>query len=517
MKTEIPLLSYFNNAKTSVMSTIGDITLIGVKFYEFTLLVRSLVNLDVIKMRLIVKISLFFFGLIFLIASCKQKEQVAEMGLQINKEGRYFETNDGKPFFWLGDTGWLLFKQLSREEAVAYLDDRQKKGFNVIQVMGIHSLEVANFYGDLALINKKIDSVNVTKGDDFKDSLQYDYWDHVNYVIDEAAKRNLYIAFVNVWGTAVKSGKVKPEEAKVYANFLVDRFGKKPNIIWMNGGDIKGSEYQEVWQTVGETIKSRDSLHLMTFHPRGRTNSSEWFHKEQWLDFNTFQSGHRRYNQDTSKNEKRHYGEDNWKHVFEDYNLKPTKPTLDAEPSYEGIPEGLHDSLEVRWTDAAVRRYGYWSVFAGAAGFTYGNNAVMQFYKPNEGSGAFGVRNWEYYTKAINDAGAGQMQHLKKLMLSKPYFERIPDQSIIANQKEKHNYLVATKGKDYAFIYTWTGRDLEINMGKIEGENVKASWFKPADGSETAIGEFENKGTKSFNPPGTVKDGNDWVLILESI
>src|SRR5690606_29742800 len=126
--------------------------------------------------------------------------------------------------------------------------------------------------------------------------------------------------------------------------------------IWMNGGDIKGSEYTNVWETIGQTIKAKDSLHLMTFHPRGRTTSSEWFHDAKWLDFNTFQSGHRRYDQDTSKNEKRHYGEDNWKYVLEDYTKTPIKPTFDAEPSYEAIPEGLHDSLEVRWTDAAVRR-----------------------------------------------------------------------------------------------------------------------------------------------------------------
>lgn len=458
-----------------------------------------------------------FVGLIFLFASCKQKEELVEMGLKVNAEGRYFETDSGEPFFWLGDTGWLIIKKLSREEALTYLDNRAEKGFNVIQVMGIHSLDVANFYGDSALVNKKLNAPKVTEGDDSADSVKYDYWDHVNYIIDEAKKRNIYIGFVTVWGTAVKAGDVQPEEAKKYAEFLVKRFGDKSNIIWMNGGDIKGSEYTSVWETIGETIKAQDSTHLMTFHPRGRTTSSEWFHKEKWLDFNTFQSGHRRYDQDTSKNEKRHYGEDNWKYVLEDYPQTPIKPTLDAEPSYEGIPEGLHDSLEVRWTDDAVRRYAYWSVFAGGAGFTYGSNAVMQFYKKGETDGAFGVRDWEIYTKALNDPGAGQMQYLKKLILSKPYFERVPDQSIIANQKEKHEYLVATRGKDYAFIYTWTGRDLEINMGKIEGKKVKASWFKPADGTQAAIGEFDNMGTKSFNPPGEPKDGNDWVLILESI
>jgi hypothetical protein len=50
---------------------------------------------------------------------------------------------------------------------------------------------------------------------------------------------------------------------------------------------------------------------------------------------------------------------------------------LDGEPSYEGIPQGLHDPTQPLWTDADARRYAYWSVFAGACGHTYGDNAVL--------------------------------------------------------------------------------------------------------------------------------------------
>ena len=39
---------------------------------------------------------------------------------------------------------------------------------------------------------------------------------------------------------------------------------------------------------------------------------------------------------------------------------------------------------EPRWTAADVRRYGYWSVFAGAFGYTYGHNSVMQMYKKTD-------------------------------------------------------------------------------------------------------------------------------------
>jgi hypothetical protein len=372
-----------------------------------------------------------------------------------------------------------------------------------------------NIYGDSALINLDISKPDTTEGNSFADSAQYDFWDHVDYVIDKAAEKGIYMALVPVWGSNVKAGHVNQLQAKAYSEFLAKRYKNRKNIIWVNGGDIPGSDSTAVWKTIGTTIKQLDTVHLMTFHPRGRTASSEWFHNESWLDFNMFQSGHRRYDQDTSAKEKRHFGEDNWKYMEYDYNLTPVKPSVDGEPSYEGIPQGLHDTTEVRWDDSAVRRYGYWAVFSGAFGYTYGNNSVMQMHSARDTTSDYGAR--EFWTSAINAPGASQMIHLKNLMLSRPFLERVPDQSLIAGQNgERHNRLLATRGKDYAFIYTYTGKDFAVNMGKIGGDKVKASWYNPRDGKTTVIGEFDNKGAKTFNPPGEEKEGNDWVLILDN-
>src|SRR5690606_18692678 len=156
------------------------------------------------------------------------------------------------------------------------------------------------------------------------------------------------------------AGLVSRDEAKAYATFLAKRYGDRSNIIWLNGGDVFGSDSLEIWNIIGETLRANDPNHLITFHPRGRTMSSTLFHNEEWLDFNMFQSGHRRYDQDTASNSHR-FGEDNWRYVQVEYNLKPVKPTLDGEPSYEGIPQGLHDPSEPFWTDRDSRRYGYWS------------------------------------------------------------------------------------------------------------------------------------------------------------
>ena len=196
--------------------------------------------------------------------------------------------------------------------------------------------------------------------------------------------------------------------------------------------------------------------------------------------------------------------------------MVPAKPTIDGEPSYEGIPQGLHDPSQPYWKASDVRRYAYWSVFAGAFGFTYGANSVMQFYKPGDDKPAYGAK--EYWTEGIDLPGSGQLQYLKQLILSRPFTERIPDQSLIAGENGiKYDYLVATRGNNYAFIYTYNGRNIPLNMAVISGDKVKGSWYKPMDGSIIDIGEFENNGMREFDPPGEPADGNDWVLVLDTI
>lgn len=447
-----------------------------------------------------------------ILLSCSSDQQMER--LMVSGNGRYFMDEDGDPFFWLGDTGWLLFNKLDRKDAEKYLENRRQKGFNVIQVMIAHSVDEVNVYGDSAFYNKEVSEPWTTEGADFTNEEQYDFWDHVDFIVNRAAEKGLYMAMVPVWGSNVKAGKVSRKGARLYAAFLANRYKDRPNIIWVNGGDTFGSDSTIMWKIIGNTLRLDDPNHLITFHPRGRKMSSEWFHNDPWLDFNMFQSGHRRYDQDTARESYR-FGPDNWRYVKIDYDKKPVKPTLDGEPSYENIPEGLHDTAEPLWKARDARRYAYWSVFAGSAGHTYGDNSVMQMHKPTDESSAYGAT--DYWFDAINDPGAAQMIHLKNLMLSRPYFERIPDQSMIADQGEKYDYQAATKGTDYAFIYTYNGRNIRVNMGKIGGENVKASWLNPRDGSIEEIGIFPNIGLHEFDPPGEKENGADWILILDKL
>ena len=372
----------------------------------------------------------FFLGISYGVSTAQKTPQLSPLKVLAN--GRFLATKDNKPFFWLGDTGWLLFTKLTREEVETYLETRRKQGFNVIQVMVLHTLTAQNVYGDSALINQNVATPRLTKGSSFAKAEEYDFWDHVDFVVDRAAQKGIYMALVPIWGTNVRSGHVSRQEAKTYAEFITNRYKKRANIVWLNGGDIKGSDSLETWKIIGRTINQLDTDHLITFHPRGRASSTEWFHNEDWLDFNMVQSGHRTYAQDTSATDKTHYGEDNWRYMQADLALTPTKPTLDAEPSYEAIPYGLHDFGQPRWNAADIRRYAYWSVLAGGFGFTYGHNAVMQMHNSTTVIGDFGAN--ELWSTAINAEGASNMIHLKTLMLSKPSFDRVFDPALVADQ-----------------------------------------------------------------------------------
>lgn len=454
------------------------------------------------------KKTVLFLFILFSI-SLRSLAQINPHRIVISANHHFLQYENGKPFFWLGDTGWYLFSKLNREEVKVYLKNRHDKGFNVIQCMVIPSLPLINVYGDSAFINNDI-SLPAPTG----------YWSRIDYIIDEAAKSNIYIAMVPIWGSVAKQPQVTVEKIKKYIEFLAKRYKSKPNIFWVNGGDIRGDIKPEIWNTIGNTIKMYDTIHLITYHPFGRTQSSTWFHNAPWLDFNMFQSGHRRYDQTKGDGEFNNIGEDNYRYVLNDYSKVPPKPTLDGEPSYENIPQGLHDTTQPYWNANDCRRYAYWSVFAGAFGHTYGNNAVMQMYnghdaKGNYQKGSYGVKN--YWYEAINDSGSFQMQYLAKLILSRPYFERIYDSALVSDQGKHYNFIAASRGKSYAFFYTFTGRPFSVIMGKITGKKVNASWYNPRNGSVKAIGKFKNTGIIRFIPPGYIQNGNDWVLILDDI
>ena len=428
--------------------------------------------------------------------------------LKVSDNQRFLMFDNGTPFFWQGETGWLLPERTDRAEAAYYLQRCREAGYNVVQVQVIDGVPAYNHYGQMS----NPYGWNFTK---VNQQGVYGYWDHMDYIIDTAAENGIYIGMVAIWGGLVKAGLMNVEQAKLYGTFLANRYKNKPNIIWIMGGDIQGDINPAEWNALATTIKAIDKNHLMTYHPRGRYTSAKWWAKAPWMDFHMFQSGHRKYGQRMGNKDypiPDNTEEDNWMYVDSTWAYRPIKPVIDAEPSYEDIPMGLHDKNEARWQASDVRRYAYWSVFAGSFGHTYGHNAIMQFLKPGYPTSYGDAGDVKSWYQALNDPGFSQMKYLKNLILSFPFFVRVPDQSIIEDNGQQYNRLIATRGDDYLMVYNYTSRDMRVDLRKISGNKKNVWWMNARDGSLQYLGEYDSK-VLTFRPKKGITGIDDGVLI----
>ena len=420
----------------------------------------------------------------------------------ISANHRYL-LKEGKPFFWMGDTGWELFQRLNREDAVQYLQRRAEQGFTVIQAVVLAELDglhTPNAYGDTPLINDDPATPNEA------------YFKQVDYIIDQADSFHLNIALLPTWGDKIFKDKwgAGPEifntnNAFVYGKWIGNRYKDKTNIIWILGGDRNPRNESDVaiWSAMAKGIvEATGGKAVVSFHPQPcPLGSATWFDKDAWLSFNMFQNGHCRDNPFYDK-------------IQAAYHLQPVKPVMDAEPIYEDHPVCFN--VKELGTSSAydVREYAYLDLFAGAFGHTYGCHDIWQFYSPAHE----GVNGPHYYwQKAMDLPGANQMQYVRRLMESHPMLERVPDQSLIVeNNNSPAERIQATRGNDYAFVYTVAGKPFTVVMGKIKGATLHTYWYDPRDGKITEIGMIKNTGAKKFMPPSTGY-GQDWVLVLDDV
>lgn len=424
--------------------------------------------------------------------------------LEVSKNKRYLQTQDGKPFFWLGDTAWELFHRLTREEAETYLKDRADKGFTVIQAVALaelNGLHDPNPYGELPLEN------------DDPTKPREAYFRHVDFVIDKAAELGLRIALLPTWGDKVFRDRwgvgpeiFTPENARTYGRWIGERYRDRKNIIWVIGGDRNPRNERDVsiWRNMAEGIEEGvggGDKALITFHPQPNSiedaGSAKWFHQDSWLDFNMFQTGHCREN-------------NVWDRIQVAYNLSPVKPVLDGETLYEDHPVCFNAKDLGTSSAYDIRKHAYLSVFAGAFGHTYGCHDIWQMYAPHRQP--VNGPHFPWYV-AMDLPGASQMKHLRNLMESRPMFDRVPDQTLIDNARGNNDRVQATRGKDYIFVYSAQGTKFTLSPEKISGKELKAHWFDPRTGEVKEIGRFAKK-PKEFIPP-TSGYGQDWVLVVD--
>jgi len=427
--------------------------------------------------------------------------------IKVSANHRFLVGESGAPFFWLGDTAWEIFHRLTREESEDYLENRRQKGFNVIQAVALaefDGLRVPNAYGELPFFN--LDPARPNEA----------YFAHLDWVIARAAEKGMYIGLLPTWGDKVNrmwgAGLVvfDVQSARSYGEWIGQRYRQAANVIWILGGDRpetdnQGHDYSAVVRAMAAGIQAGVGSHtLMTYHTNGGRSSSLAFHNDDWLDLNMWQSGH--HQQDAP----------NWEMIAADYQRTPLKPVLDGEPNYEDHP--INPWPE--WTpekgyfrDHDVRKAAYRAVFAGACGHTYGHHSIWQFYDPQRREPV--NHPWCDWRTALDRPGAFQVGYLRRLMESRPYLNRIPDQQVLVSAPgdgAQHARATRDSQGSYLMVYLPLARPVGVRLGLLAASTARAWWFDPRSGQAQDLGVFPVEAEREFTPP---SGGPDWVLVID--
>jgi hypothetical protein len=418
------------------------------------------------------------------------------MKLKVSPNGRYFIDQDGQPFFYLGDTCWLLFQRMNRKEVDEYLKDRAGKGFTVIQAYVVRGLGKRHPDGSTSLLG----AGPFTDRDPTRPNEAF--FKNVDYVVNRANELGLVMALVTSKSWHVNKHAEKVFDAKsafTFGKFLGRRY-RDNAVMWYVGGDSAPGSDREVWVAMARGLKDGSGgSHLVSYHGSGGTSSSTWFHKDDWLDFNSIQSGHG-------------WGAKTYRFITQDYGLSPAKPTVDMEPPYENHPTG---SKTPRIDSHQVRQGAYWAMLAGAAGHGYGSLDLFHLYKEDEGP--FPRNGFQSWRKAMAYEGASQVGLMRRLFELRPWHQLVPDQSVIeAGQGEGEDHVQAARAKDGSFLiaYVPRGRPVAIRMDRLSGKKLQARWYDPRKGTWHEIGAYPNTGTGEFTCPSSGAQ-SDWVLVLD--
>ncbi len=108
------------------------------------------------------------------------------------------------------------------------------------------------------------------------------------------------------------------------------------------------------------------------------------------------------------------------------------------------------------------------------------------------------------------------MKYLRQLIESRPVFDRVPDKSLITDGLGANDHILATRGKDYIFVYSAQGKKFVLNTNKISGKEIQTYWYNPKNGEVKNNGRTPKKAQQEFTPP-TSGYGHDWVLVVDDV
>ena len=436
--------------------------------------------------------------------------------LKVSHDGRYLTYADGTPFFYLGDTHWILAHErfdTSNAPGVASqfkytVDKRVKQGFTVFQSEAGWQARSAQIR-----ITDKPDTDEEADADFKAGFTEADLAGYAN--LDRKFK---YIAEQGLVHANAEIGWVAdPAKYPIFneaymarlARYWVARYGAYP-VIWTIAQEIDRNYYGAFdvvtihkWFAAAQSIADSDAYHqpLMphmedahsTFHT---TAANSW-----WSRFG-FHSG-------WAVQWQGELNEPATARVY--WNALPTKPIVLYESAYDHF-----------WTDsrgalgAAYKGFQY-----GMYGYGYGANGIWNdiYSKPGE-PGDYGTAfempaHYLWWRDGADLETGDQLSYFKHFYTNLKWWKLVPrfDDPSWATFTDPSRSLLSSDGEGTFVVFFFGSGDSTGSLNRLDRHSLySAQWFNPRNGQYQRIGTFAQKG-RSWEVPSR-PSAEDWILLV---
>lgn len=372
---------------------------------------------------------------------------------------------DGRPFFYLADTIWSAFTNITPEEWEYYLRRRKEQGFTVLQINTLPQW-------DRCMSDTGLYPFATEDGHKFDFTRWNDrYYENAREMCRIAVEHGFQLALVvlwlnyvpGTWGSRITDVNVMPTGfVETYASRVVKEFDEFQPVYVISGDtDFESPEAVSYYRTALDTVCRLSPGTLKTMHiKRGYDVIPEEFIDK--LDFFMFQSGHNRDAQDMAYILPERFRE-----------KYPEKPVINSEPCYEQM--GYSRQKYGRFRAEDIRKAAWSSILSGAcAGVTYGAHGIWNWQKINKpsnpilGEGFDSPFPWE---EAIQFPGAWDYGFIRSFLADRNIRKLVPANGLLDNSTPEIRMAQTEDGR--FLIYLPYSTMVKIRK-ELQGCTVKA-------------------------------------------
>lgn len=441
--------------------------------------------------------------------------EIYQRGFLRATEGeRHLEYADGTPFFYLGDTHWILPHERfdtsnapGVESQFAYVvDKRVDQGFTVYQSEPIwqpHDEGVSDHDRD-----DEEDVANLSDGFDQTDLPGFANLDQKFAYIADAGLVHANAQITWALDPATYPDVYTDEYMAELGRYWVARYGAYP-VIWTMAQEIDQNMYDAFtpqamskWYSAGAAVAANDDYGQVIM-PHMENTSSAVASTSTWKDKPWHDAFGAQF-QDLSVPA----AKDFWQ-------SSPHKPAILYEAAYEDF-----------WTDARGARNAGWFAFQnGMYGYGYGVSGVWNdvYSAPGDpidaGTDYQLPSNYQWWFDGANRDTADQLGHLGDFYTARDWWKYEPRFDDPTWGSLPSATYLSSIGSD-SFIAFFGDDNLTVGNGTLAhldpAAQYSASWFDPRTGDTASIGTIRATSAGRWEVP-VKPTKDDWVLSLDRV